>query len=117
MAAPRCIRSTGFALALAVIAVAVPLRASAQCIADNTINSFFETEVVGGPIPQPGSCCQSDVCGIPCPAEQDPPTKGFGIAVGVAIGAPLPRCFAFCSRGCSEKLARTCSATSEHASS
>mmetsp|Transcript_29388 Transcript_29388/g.75967 ORF Transcript_29388/g.75967 Transcript_29388/m.75967 type:complete len:738 (+) Transcript_29388:123-2336(+) len=86
MAAPRCIRSTGFALALAVIAVAVPLRASAQCIADNTINSFFETEVVGGPIPQPGSCCQSDVCGIPCPAEQDPPTKGFGIAVGVAIG-------------------------------
>jgi Na+/proline symporter len=70
---------------LAALAAPCPITATGGCIADESINSFFETEVVGEPIPVEGSCCQADVCGLPCPEYQPPPTKGYGIAVGVAI--------------------------------
>jgi len=34
----------------------------------------------GGPVPGEGSCCQNDICAIPCPEGVSPPARGFGIA-------------------------------------
>jgi len=57
---------------LALLLSCMWVQTSANCIADETINSFFEGEA-GAPIPLEGSCCQADVCGLPCPAAQDDP--------------------------------------------
>jgi Na+/pantothenate symporter len=35
----------------------------------------------GGPTPAAGSCCQNDVCAIPCAEEVAAPAKGYGTAV------------------------------------
>jgi hypothetical protein len=52
---------------LAVLtAVSCVATVAADCIADPELNAEFEA-IVGGPIPSADSCCQNDVCGIPCP--------------------------------------------------
>lgn len=38
---------------------------AADCIADPDLNAEFEA-IAGGSIPLADSCCQKDVCGIPC---------------------------------------------------
>jgi hypothetical protein len=47
----------------------------ADCLSNQEFNEFFENKN-GGPIPAEGSCCQKDVCGIPCPEEVSAPTVG-----------------------------------------
>ena len=69
---------------LAAVVVCSASQAHAQCLANTEVNDFF-AGLAGGAIPQEGSCCQFDVCGIPCPAPVPKAQKGFGIAVGVAI--------------------------------
>lgn len=59
---------------LAVVSVLVEY-AAAECLSDPEMNEFFAGEA-GGEIPLEGSCCQQDVCGIPCP--QDTPAPGIG---------------------------------------
>jgi hypothetical protein len=49
--------------------------AAGECLSNPEFNDFFE-DLAGGPIPQEGSCCQFDVCGIPCP--QSTPAPGIG---------------------------------------
>ena len=36
-------------------------------------------------MPRAGSCCQADICGIPCPATHPKPPSGFGIGIGIMI--------------------------------
>ena len=57
---------------------------SEQCLSDPTLSAQL-AEDLGGEAPLPGSCCQQDVCNIPCPEPVPPPSKGFGIAVGLTI--------------------------------
>ncbi|KAJ1446473.1 Sodium:solute symporter family-domain-containing protein, partial [Pelagophyceae sp. CCMP2097] len=45
---------------------------------------FFNDSSVTS-LPTEGSCCQKDVCNIPCPADPVPVESAFGIAVIVAI--------------------------------
>lgn len=59
---------------------------NADCLGNPEFNDFFlNPNVTGDSIPRAGSCCQADVCGLACPEEVDDPTKGYGIAVGIAI--------------------------------
>lgn len=58
---------------------------SSECIENAEFNSFFAELAEDGTIPGEDSCCQLDVCGIPCPEEVSAPAIGFGIAVGVTI--------------------------------
>ena len=78
--------TSGFAASVAVglACAANVLPAAGDCIANTDINSFF-AGLAGGPIPQDDSCCQFDVCGIPCPAPVPSPSSGYGIAIGIAI--------------------------------
>lgn len=48
-----------------VIGVFCAASVAADCIADPDLNAEFEA-LAGGPIPFADSCCQNDVCGIPC---------------------------------------------------
>jgi hypothetical protein len=50
---------------------------ASQCLADETLNDEFRA-LLGNVavIPTAGSCCQADVCGIPCPAEVSAPNFG-----------------------------------------
>lgn len=57
---------------------------SESCIADPDLNAIFIPEGETS-IPLEGSCCQQDVCNIPCPAELPDITKGYGIAVALTI--------------------------------
>lgn len=78
---------------------------SGQCLSDPVLEGTFENIVGEGPLPLEGSCCQADICAIPCPqpvsAMKQPkttcvtlmdwrkipaPSKGFGVVVGVFIG-------------------------------
>jgi len=54
---------------------------SADCLADPALNDIFG----GSAIPSEGSCCQSDVCNIPCPVEVEKPGPGYGVAVGIIV--------------------------------
>eukprot|EP01084_Bolivina_argentea_P291301 500634_1 len=56
-----------------------------DCIENNEINSFFASVAGSTNIPLANSCCQFDVCGIPCPLEISSPSIGFGISVIIAI--------------------------------
>lgn len=56
-----------------------------SCLANPTFNQVFVDLNGGAPIPTEGSCCQKDVCNIPCPATTPKPGPGYGIAVGVVI--------------------------------
>lgn len=49
--------------------------ATSECLSNATFNEDFE-ELAGGPIPQEGSCCQADVCNIPCPVPSPEPAIG-----------------------------------------
>lgn len=49
---------------------------SADCLANEGFNEFFETLNGGVAIPTEGSCCQKDVCDIPCPEEISDPAVG-----------------------------------------
>jgi len=66
-------------------------QSTTNCFADPALESEFATIIAGDDgttyetIDIEGSCCQSEVCAIPCAAETPPPPKGFGIAVMVAI--------------------------------
>jgi len=59
------------------VAAASPLVefAAAECLSNPEFNAFFE-EQAGGEIPLEGSCCQQDVCGLPCP--ESTPEPGIG---------------------------------------
>jgi len=55
---------------------------SSECLADTTLNDIFAN---GTSIPKEGSCCQQDVCGIPCAEPVSAPGVGYGIGVGITI--------------------------------
>lgn len=68
-------------LGAALIALAGFLpQAVGQCIADETINTQF-AEIISGNTSQTyevaeGSCCQWEICSIPCPEQVSAPDKG-----------------------------------------
>jgi hypothetical protein len=64
-----------YALSVAAAASLLVEFAAGECLSNPEFNDFFE-ELAGGPIPQEGSCCQLDVCGIPCPEPTPPPGIG-----------------------------------------
>ena len=59
--------------------------AEATCIGSNSdIESFFAGQIdAANPpeLPTAGSCCQMDICAIPCPATVPKPDDSFGIGV------------------------------------
>ena len=62
--------------------------AAADCLADDQFNQFFVDLNDGGggaanPIPLEGSCCQHDVCGLPCPEATPTPHLGTHICTVV----------------------------------
>lgn len=57
-------------------------RSAAKCLSNDEYNEFFAN---GTSIPREGSCCQFDVCGIPCPSTEEPPQKVFGIVVAAGV--------------------------------
>ena len=65
---------------------------ASKCIENDTIDTFFASLLNSSSIPLPDSCCQYDVCGIPCASDISSPSIYFGIAVVVAI-------FFFCAIG------------------
>ena len=75
---------------LVAIIIALPYHAvvvKADCLSNPALDAEFVSFIDGAEsIPLPGSCCQADVCGIPCPEEVDDPDFGYGLAVAVAIG-------------------------------
>lgn len=54
-----------------------------HCLANKELNDIFVVD--GAAIPKEGSCCQQDVCNIPCAEPVSSPDTGFGIAVGIGI--------------------------------
>jgi hypothetical protein len=52
--------------------------ASADCVADSSINDFFELDDDNRvkSIPRYGSCCMYDVCGLACPEPVSGPSNG-----------------------------------------
>ena len=46
---------------------------ASDCLSDPTLNEFF---AAGTEIPAADSCCQQDVCAIPCPESVSEPGKG-----------------------------------------
>lgn len=57
---------------------AVHAAAPGDCIADENINTAFAQLISGGDtyeVPD-GSCCQETICGLGCPEEVAPPSKG-----------------------------------------
>lgn len=72
-----------FLLKLSSISAASP----GNCIANEDINIQFANIITGGDtyeVPD-DSCCQLEICGLPCPEEVPEPAAGFGIAVMIAI--------------------------------
>lgn len=64
-----------YAVSLLLAACCLVEFAAAECLSNPEFNDFF-AEQAGGPIPQEGSCCQQDVCGLPCP--ETTPEPGIG---------------------------------------
>lgn len=62
--------------------------ASASCLSKDYLEeefiSFFDDPTVTS-LPTKGSCCQFDICGIPCSADDEDVDAGYGIAVIIAI--------------------------------
>jgi hypothetical protein len=48
-------------------------KAKADCLSDPTLNAIFAGD---GSIPQEGSCCMQDVCGLACQVGVSEPLKG-----------------------------------------
>lgn len=77
-----------FPAILFCLCLVVPLviaQEETSCLANPTFNQVFVDLNGGSSIPTAGSCCQKDVCNIPCPATTPSPGPGYGIAVGVVI--------------------------------
>ena len=67
-------------LLLLVVTTTIPTTTLAQdsCLADDALNAEFVSFIPGAAsIPLEGSCCQSDVCGIPCPEPVSEPAIGM----------------------------------------
>jgi hypothetical protein len=62
---------------LALLAAFLPLSQGDQCLANDEFETFFlgEGETLGA-LPREGSCCQKDICGLPCPTTVPSPTSG-----------------------------------------
>jgi hypothetical protein len=58
---------------------------TSTCLSNPEFNQVFVDFNGGASIPTEGSCCQKDVCNLPCPATTPSPGPGYGIAVGVVI--------------------------------
>lgn len=72
------------ALLCAVIASLGAL-VNADCFASSTLETEFQGIVGASSLPTEGSCCQNDICAIPCPAVFPKVAKGYGIAVIVIV--------------------------------
>jgi hypothetical protein len=57
--------------------VSVGVIAQESCFESQDFNEFFATD--------DPTCCQNDVCAIPCPEPVARPSNGFGIAVLLGI--------------------------------
>lgn len=62
-----------------------------ECLSNPSLDAeflgFIQTDDASvTSIPLEGSCCQSDVCGLPCPEPVPDPAPGFGITILVFIG-------------------------------
>ena len=53
---------------------------AAQCIADEALNTEFaqiiNQDTTSTTYDIEGSCCQAEICGLGCPEEVSPPTRG-----------------------------------------
>ena len=54
------------------LALVVP-QVTAQCLSDPELEEIFSG---GEELPKEGSCCQNDICGLPCPEPVSKPTVG-----------------------------------------
>jgi len=84
--------TTSRAMLAAVIAACAIATARADCFASSALETTFQGIIGAASLPTSGSCCQSDICAIPCPAEFPKVGKGFGVAVIVV-------CVLFCLIG------------------
>jgi Na+/proline symporter len=79
-------RDAMLALAAAILVVlATPQLTEAKCMTTPAVEKFFTDAAKVSEIPAPGSCCQMDVCGIPCPAEHPKPDGAFAIGIGIMV--------------------------------
>jgi len=83
------IRTQGAATLLTgVVACTLVAAVNADCLSNPKLEAVFKD--IGGfaedsTLPAPDSCCQMDICLLPCPAPHPKPSNGFGIAVGLSI--------------------------------
>ena len=57
-----------------------------DCLSNKELElDFLDPTIDNDKLPRPGSCCQSDICGIPCPEVLPEITKGYGIGVALTI--------------------------------
>ena len=63
----------GFYLAL-IVASDYWKKATAECLSDPELDAIFAGDTT---IPGEGSCCQQDVCNIPCPVAVPAPGNGM----------------------------------------
>jgi hypothetical protein len=47
-----------------------------QCLSNPEFESFFEQSLGVTSLPRNGSCCQADVCDLPCPEGVAEPKRG-----------------------------------------
>ena len=66
-------------VATAILSIVGSVTADPSCFSDDTFNELFRTN-------RP-TCCQNDVCGIPCPEPIGDPHVGYSLAVtaGIAV--------------------------------
>ncbi|KAJ8602438.1 hypothetical protein CTAYLR_001256 [Chrysophaeum taylorii] len=66
----------------------LPASVNSKCLSKDYLEeefiSFFEDPTITS-LPTDGSCCQMDICGIPCSADDKDVDMGYGVAVVVAI--------------------------------
>ena len=62
---------------------------SAKCLSSDSLEAEFLGITGLEAMPSEGSCCQFDVCGLPCAQPHDPknPPKFYGRSVAMAIAA------------------------------
>jgi hypothetical protein len=70
---------------LALAALAAPL-VRGDCLSNGGLEKTFQEINGATSLPRDGSCCQKDICGLPCPEPSPAPPVGYAAAVGVAIG-------------------------------
>lgn len=73
------IRSAGQLLLLGAAFLVKEVVVVADCLANEEFNQFFENVNGGATIPVDGSCCQKDVCNLPCPEPVADPTIGKSV--------------------------------------